>query len=244
MFVWPFVCLLWGMSVWVFGPFPNYIVVSVFYIFRRVNPCRFMVCRHFWSFSRLPFHPRENVLRCMESVHLFLEGHCIYVLLLLLYAVPLVGHLRHHHQIQGHGDVQLFFLLLFYSLAANIRTWFILHYRQGTLSGQVHPQDSAREVRVLQCHLLDLFFVQWPVLARLSEIKWKQKWGFISGFSSLFSGLNTYSNAVTHIWNSVLVLQHLLEFHMNMRMFLSISQKKYGNSEIEYEWNESVYWAN
>ena len=226
MFIWPFVCLLWEMSVWVFGPFSNYIVVSVFYIFCRVNPFRFMVCRHFWSFSRLSFHPRENVLWCMESFHLFLEGHCIYTLLLLLYAVPLVWHLRHHHQIQGHGDVQLFFLLPFYSLAANIRSWFILNYLLCMVWGQVYPQDSACEVRVLQCHLLDLFFVQWPVLALLSEIKWKQKWGFVSRFSSLFNGLYTYSNAETHIWDSILNLQHLLEFHMNIKMFLSICQKK------------------
>lgn len=57
MFIWPFVCLLWGNVCLGFWSIFKLHYLLVFYIFCRVNPFRFMVCRHFWSFSRLSFHP-------------------------------------------------------------------------------------------------------------------------------------------------------------------------------------------
>ena len=107
----------------------------------------------------------------------FFEGQYVYF---SLFSVPLVWYLRHHLWIQGHGDVQLCFLLQFYSLAPKFRPWFILHYLLFIVWDQVHPQDLAHEVQVLQCNL---FFAQCLGLALLSEIKWKLKREFIFGFS-------------------------------------------------------------
>ena len=62
------------------------------------------------------FNPMRRFSYAWKFFHYVFEGQCLYF---SLFSVLLVWYLRHYHQIQGHENVQLFFLLRFYSLAPN-----------------------------------------------------------------------------------------------------------------------------